>query len=242
MTNIKSKNNFFALLVAFFVTFCALSTKTVQAQNIENTPYIEVTGNANLEIVPDKIYVQIVLKERIDGKNKITISEQEKKMKDYLKKIGIDLNNLNISDLNADYVTIKKKEKDVITEKKYSLLLNNATTLSKVFIALNELMIDDAYISSVTHTKLDSLKQEVKIKAIRDAKLKAAYLVAAIDNKLGKPLIIRENDYQPYYGDMMYAKRGNVGMQTEEFVEDEFELEFKKIKVQSSVYVRFAIE
>jgi uncharacterized protein YggE len=49
----------------------------VAADETKKTPYIEVTGSAEMEIVPDEIYIQVTLQERYNGKEKITMEKQD---------------------------------------------------------------------------------------------------------------------------------------------------------------------
>ena len=44
-------------------------------------------------------------------KVKISIEEQEEKLKNAVKSLDIDLSNLYLSDVNADYVTVRWKRK-----------------------------------------------------------------------------------------------------------------------------------
>ena len=49
-----------------------------QAQdNLSARPFIEITGTSETFVVPDEIYLQITLLERMEGKEKITIERQE---------------------------------------------------------------------------------------------------------------------------------------------------------------------
>jgi uncharacterized protein len=67
-----------------------------QSQNVvDNNPYIEVIGSAEKEIMPNIITIRIVLQETND-KNKIAIEEQERNLKESLKRDGFDLANLVI--------------------------------------------------------------------------------------------------------------------------------------------------
>ncbi|MCL2290030.1 MAG: SIMPL domain-containing protein [Bacteroidetes bacterium] len=227
--------------------FCFLASILLSAQsiNIENLPYIEMNGSAQVEVVPDRINMQIVLREYIDGRFKVTIAEQEMKMINMLKIAGIDMSKLNLANVNADYVTITKRNTEVITEKTYHLTVSTVQMLTSAFQVLNDLNIKDARIISVTHSKMDSLQQATRIEAIRDARDKAGSLLRSIGSKLGKPLIIRENSFFPFGGDMILVRRTgtpNAMEVAEDIMEDENVLEFRKIKIQSSIYARFAIE
>ena len=114
---------------------------------------------------------------------------------------------------------------------------------------LEKLAITDAFIAKVNHSKLDSLKKEVKILAIKAAKNKADYLLSAIGEQTGKPLIVqeRENAITPTSG-LNY--RGSRSGEMPYFVngvrvygsDKEEELQFMKIKIEAFIYVKFAIK
>jgi uncharacterized protein YggE len=237
MMNIKESGLFAAL-------FCALTFANAQAPvAIEEKPYIEVTGTAETEVIPDEIFVRIVVRERSVNKKSITVSEQEEKLKAALKNLKIDLKNLSLADANADFVRVDWRKKGVITQKTYSLKLGNANIVGLVFQELDNLEITDAFVSHVQHSKIDSLRKEVKIKAIKAAKSKADYLLNAIGEKTGKALIVRENDvqYQPTWAmanvrTLQYKSLDNENSEPEESID------FKKIKVESSIYVKFGIQ
>lgn len=211
---------------------------------LANARYIEVTGVAEMEVVPDEIYVTIIVRERANNKRKFSIEEQEKNLKNALQSIGIDLKNLSLANANADFVKVRWKKEDVITQKDYLLKVGDATTLSKVFSELDKLEIKDAYIQRVNHSRMELLKKEVKIKAIKNAKEKVDYLLGAIGEKAGKPLVINENDNSPMYMEAMNYRSKNISMDIDGNAapEPEVELEFRKIKLQSNVYFKCSID
>lgn len=220
------------------------STKT------EEQPYIEVTGTAEKEVIPDEIYIGIIIREKYVNKVKVTIEEQEEKLMTAVKSLGIDLTNLYLSDANADYVKIRWQKKDVLTKKDYTLKVSTATTVGQVFLELEKLEITDAFISRVNHSKMDSLRKEVKILAIKAAKDKADYLLTAIGEQTGKPLVVKEYEILPNRTlANVNVVRGSRSSETEYFVdevkmksEDNNEIQFQKIKIQTSIYVKFSIK
>jgi hypothetical protein len=230
------------LLMAFLAVG---QTYTLKADEL---PYIEVDGTAEKEVVPDEIYIGIIIHEKYVNKVKITIEEQEEKLKSGIKSLGIDLENLYLSDANADYVKVRWQKKDVLTMKEYTLKVSNATTVGQVFLELEKLEITDAYISKVNHSKMDSLRKEVKILAIKAAKDKAEYLLTAIGEQTGKPLIIREVDgssNQAYSNVSRGVSSENLGVNyyTEKNKDKEGnEIQFQKIKIKTSIYIKFLIK
>jgi uncharacterized protein YggE len=233
------------ILIAAAISLTASASGQTTTQT-EDKPYIEVTGTAQQEVVPDEIYISIVIREKYVNKEKQTIEIQEEKLKSSLKEIGIDLKNLYLSDANADYVKIKWKTKDVLTKKDYTLKVTNATSVGQVFQQLDKIDITDADIARVNHSKIDSLKKEVRILAIKAAKSKADYLLAAIGEQAGKPLIVQERD-NAHIEQSMLNIRGSRSALSEYYVDGskiktEDEIKFQKIRIQSAIYVKFSIK
>ena len=213
----------------------------------EEQPYIEVTGTAEKEVIPDEIYIGIIIREKYVNKVKVTIEEQEEKLKTAVKSLGIDLTNLYLSDANADYVKIRWQKKDVLTKKDYTLKVSSAKTVGQVFQELEKLEITDASISKVSHSKIDSLRKEVRIMAIKAAKDKADYLLTAIGEQTGKPLIVTENPHTIYREEISRMPARNVnsistGGVPGSYGDKENEIQFQKIKLTSSIYTKFSIK
>jgi hypothetical protein len=96
---------------------------------------------------------------------------------------------------------------------------------------------------------MDSLRKEVKILAIKAAKDKADYLLTAINEQTGKPLVVKENEILPNRTLSNVNVRGGRSSETEYFVdgmkmksEENNEIQFQKIKIQTSIYVKFSIK
>ena len=236
------------------LTFLLLLTATAFGQTNYETKQeqanIEVTGRAEKEIIPDEIYIAITIRERIEGRKKISIEKQETDLKKALKSINISLDDLSLSDANANYVSVKWRKKDVITKAEYILKVENALTVGKVFEKLDELKIVEAHISKVSHSKILELKKEVRVMAIKSAKEKADYLLKAIGEQTGKALKIYEEN--PYYmqDNTYFNVRGSKGIANSTVYNDDINMEqseklaiqFKKLKLQASIYVKFEIQ
>ncbi len=190
------KTTFYAFL---FAALFVLSSNA-QSQNTD-TPYIEVIGTADMEGVPDMIYLKITLGEKNSGtKSKISIDEQEDSLKITLTKIKVDLSKLSLSDASSNYVKVTWGKNNVLTTKEYTLLLNDAESLGKTLQELDRLKVNSAYVNKVEHSEILVFKQQVRISAMLAAKAKADYLLNSIGSETGKPLIIREQQtIQPNY-------------------------------------------
>jgi len=239
----------YKLLAGFvFLAFPLLVADQVQDQGSDEVPYIEVIGTAHREVIPDEIFVRITLAERYESREKITVTEQEAKLKEALANIGIDLSQLYVKDIQAEYVKVRWHKEDLLEEKDYTLKVSDAETLKRVFETLAQLEIDHAAITRVNHSQLDRLKREVEIQAIQNAKEKADYLLAAIGQQAGPPLVIKANEILPVHLPQRNIRGSRAGDELH-FIDgiklggwEDQELQFQKIKIEARFYVQFAIK
>jgi uncharacterized protein YggE len=213
------------------------------AAQIQEPPYIEIQARAEKEVIPDQIYVMIALFEVQDGRKSIKLAEQESKLKAIVKNLGLPLANLSLYNAQANYGNINMwGKKEVIDRKYYSLKVTNAETIGKLYEELNKIYINEAYIYKSEYSQKDSLLQDLRIEAMRKAKNQANVMTKAIGSKVGKPLIIREQqEYYPIY------ERSNVMMTKGAYddsglAESEESMEFKPMKISLSVYVKFGLD
>jgi len=232
---------------SILLTLLAVLPFFVQSQIVEpgkEIPAIEVVGTGEMEIVPDEIYISFTLKERFDGKNKIDIENQEKELKKRLLKLEIELKDLQLSDATSDFITIKRKKKDVIASKDYILKVQTTAQIAQVFELLDDIDAFDADIQRVDHSEIEKYKNEVKIIAVKAAKEKAINLLSAIGETIGKPLLIQERETfeeQPFFRKNM--EMANVAMDAGRKDEAPLpEIGFQKIKLKYTVFTRFAIK
>ncbi|MBN8695243.1 MAG: SIMPL domain-containing protein [Bacteroidetes bacterium] len=172
-----------------------LFTQTNTAQTTgkqENT--IKVVGTAEMEIVPDEIYMSITLREYTKDKKKFTIEELEKNLVNYIEKVATtDKKDIKMDNMNAYILSMKRKNKDEIISKSYDVKFKNAQQVYLVYAAMDSLGITRAAITKYSHSKMDEYKKQIKINAIKAAKEKANYLCEAIGEKAGKAVQITES-------------------------------------------------
>ena len=228
-----------------FVFLTLAGFLTLNAQTViqpEEKPYIEVTGTAEKEIVPDIIYVSILLSDKVTGKDTYTIDDQESKLKAALNRLDIDLSNLTMADAGSSVITHKRKEKGVLQTKRLLLKLSTAAQVSAVFEALHDNDIKDAFIERVDHSKMDELRKEVRVLAIKAAKDKATYLLSAIGEVPGKPLVITESMPMMGRGNVLENVNYRSSSLDDDRMYDSPELNFKTIKISFSYYVKYEIK
>ena len=228
-----------------FLTYQSLGQ--IQTINAEK-PFIEVTGQAEKKVIPDEIFLSITIKERESGRDQITVEQQDKELKEALNELKIPLELLSVADAQADYIRVKWSKKDVISQSEYELKLATAQQVADVFEKLDELKIDNAYIARVSHSKIKEYQREVEIEAIKNAKTKADYLLAAIGQETGTALIVNErsSNMNGYYSDgiQMRGSRPSGGIMYESFGQEKMmgTIDFRKIKLETTIYVKFEIK
>jgi uncharacterized protein YggE len=216
-------------------------------KNFIDQNYIEVTGKAELEISPDRIYLKIVLKDK-DNKDKLTLPEMEKKMTDKLTELGIDVNkDLSLMDFVSNLKAYLLKTNDVILTKQYQLLVRDAKTLQKVFMEFQKIGISNVSITKLEHSDIERYRKEVKVLAVKAAKEKAELFAIALNQKIGKAIYVQEADNlnQDKNSNEIYRWEFNssITKSSAGYLDSEdSDIEFKKIKIESTFIVRFALE
>lgn len=213
-----------------------------QEKNFIDMNYIEVTGKAEQEVVPDEIYIRIVINEK-DNKGKISVDQQEKEMFRKLKGLNIDLDkDMVVQDLSSDLQTFFLRKNAVMTTKSYQLKVSSAAMAGKVFQELSAIGISDLNIERTDVSNIKELRQQVRAEAAKAAKVNADTLAQALGQKAGAAIYIQDYSYniRPYSNVMMMAKSAafDSAAGAEEAAP---ELQFEKIKIEHSVLVRFRL-
>ena len=227
------------LLVVFMV--CSLAIVNAQGtKNFIDQPYIEVTGTAKMEIIPDEIYISIEIKET-DSKGKQQVEQLEKKMLKTLSSVGIDTKkDLSIADFSSDFKSYWYKKSGVRNSKRYQLKVNTGKKVGQVFFELEKVGISNLSIIKTDHSKIEEYKQDVKVKAIKAAKEKAKNLAEAIGQQVGKAIYIQERNFRPYRNKQL----ANFAFETKSSIvqSDMPEMDFEKIMLEYEIFVKFVLE
>ena len=230
-------------LFLFALVFLFSPTSNAQTKNFIDQPYIEVNGYADTLVTPNEIYMRIVISEK-DTRDKISLEEQERKMIEVLKSINIDTDKeLTTSDIESSYKFYLLKSKDIVKSKTYLLKVKTAMIASKVFLALEELEISNSSIDRVDHTELETLKNEMRTKAVNDAKQRAIGLTKSLGQTVGNAIHIADegNFTQNLQGKVMGLQvRGISTLDKANYVPPI--IEFEKIKISSTINVKFIIK
>ncbi|MGC4020456.1 MAG: SIMPL domain-containing protein [Cyclobacteriaceae bacterium] len=232
-------------LIILFAFLSTISFGQTGEKNFIDQNYIEVTGTAEMSVVPDLIYIKIIISEK-DTKNKISVDEMERKMIAKLQEIGIDVKkDLSISDLLSAYKSKMLAKSDVILSKRYQLIIHDAPIADRVFSELEKVDISNVSIDRMDHSKIEDFRRETKSNAIKVAKEKAELLTKSIGQNIGRAIYIEELHQAPFdENSNRIAIRGTASRALGYSLLDEKEIvyDFEKIKLKYSILVRFELK
>ncbi len=161
-------------------------------KNFIDQPYIEVSGTVEAEIIPNEIFLKIVLSEH-NSKSKLSIEKQENLMITALNELGINTGeSLSVSDFSGMYTRNFLGDSNLKKVKQYQLVLSDGKTLGEVYQALDQCDISNISITETSHTEIEKFRRETKLKALKIAKEKAKDYAITIGQDIGKALLIQE--------------------------------------------------
>lgn len=229
------KNVLFPLFL-LFANFA--NSQNLSPMNPEKK-YVEVTGVAEMEVVPNEIYLSITLQEEKEGLKR-SVEKQEQLLIEKLKKLNIELSNLKLSNVGSNTYW-DKKTMTSYKQKTFELKIADAGKASEVMYELSALQIYNMYVARTSHSDIEKFKKEVKIEAVKAAKEKASYLLEAVNEEVGDILFIVEQEN--YYGAMYRNEMAfsNVAMDTGGYT-PEASVEFQPINLKYSILARFEIK
>jgi len=245
------KNKNLILLLALCVMTILISCGKGGHKN-EPPKKIEVTGSAEMEIVPDEIYMTFTLKEYLDAsKKKVKLESIKSEFLSKCKAAGVADSNISISSYTGnerwDYYWYKKhkSEPDFMGSISYAVKVGSADKLDKIVESMDEKAINNFYISKTSHSKIEQLRKEVKIKALKATKAKAEYLAKSIGENLGDALLIQkiENNSTGYYANE-YANSNMVSQAAMSYDDSgrSSAPNFQKIKLRYEMKAEFKLE
>lgn len=234
------------ILPVVIVVLTLLSNASAQTNQQERRA-VEVTGSAEMLIMPDEFTFKIMLTERVENKQKLTIEMQESNLKNELAKIGVDVQkDLAIFDVTSVYIS-RKKTRNTLGSKIYSLKLRDLAKIEALQEIADKLNVASLDLIDSTHSELTRFRRETKIEAVKAAKMKAEYMLGAIGEKIGNAIFVKEiadedsdNSYQSNYrSNSNVLPNVSTGMN---YQDSQSALSFSKIKIRYSVLARFEIQ
>ena len=218
---------------------------------------ITVSGSAEMEVIPDEIYVNITLREyQKKGEDKVEIEAIKTAFLNHCKSVAIPDSAISIysyTGANSYYLRKKKKNPNMMANIVYQVKFTNSKTMDDLVEKLDDEATQGFVIASTSHSKIQEYRKQLKIKAVQAAKEKGIYLTEAIAEKLGSAITIHEPEMpavqSPYDNIRIRGVSSNsvAGVaygyrDTAKEMMDEYGIDFKKIKLRFEVTVVFALQ
>ncbi len=223
----------------------------VNSQTFIQQPKIKkivVTVSSEMEVDPDEIYVNFVLREYMNNKKeKIGIETIKKDFLAACEKAGVPKENIRVDGMagNAygDWFNRKrKKDPDFIANITYVIKFSSTKMIDDLVPRLSDEAVLNMYISKMTHSKIETFRKEVKIKATQSAKEKATYLAESIGEKISGALTIEEIETGPVYPMMMKQSNMVMEMAADGAYGGDTSMPFEKIKIRYETRAEFELQ
>lgn len=225
--------------VRLFLLFISLLT-AVSLHAQDKGRYVEVTGNSEIEIVPDKIHFIIEIREyfveEFDGKSKpeeyrtkVPLEQIETQLRKALSRIGIGQEAIRTQEV-GDFR--RKQGQDFLISKTFDITLTDFNQMDKIVKSIDTKGVNLMRIGELENNDILSYHKKGKVEALKAAQRKATYLVEALGKKLGDVISIEEKGA----GDVYPVAQSNVMSSNASSFEA-----YPTIKKSYSMLVRFEI-
>jgi hypothetical protein len=229
-----------SILVLFLWSIQTIS----QTKNFIDLPYIETSAKVDTLVIPDRIYLTLLISEK-DTKGKISVEELEVKMIQKLKSLGIVTeNDLILNDLSSNYKKYLLKQQDILKSKNYTLIVHSAKEASKVIVGLEALEISNISLEKTEYSKANDMLLILKSKAILRAKNQVIAMTKSINQKVGAALYITDFDaiLNEFDSNTSGIRIRGMASFKEEKIYEPVNIEFEKIKIETTVRATFKLE
>ena len=179
-----------AKLLSTLTLLLLLLTATAQEKN---SPKIELKGHAKIEVVPDILTIKFELHELVQKKKKISIKDLQDSMLLRLNKNNISTEQISITHIHTSRLTVGWFRSYILEKRSYELKCSSTDETIRVIEVLDSLNISRVTITDMSYSKMDSIKREVRVMAIKNGKEKIAYLLNAIDLEMDEITYISED-------------------------------------------------
>lgn len=239
----------FALAIIF--------TNTIFAQSTQPGCYpyprtISVIGSAEMEIIPDEIYVQVDLREyKKKGEEKKDIEKIKTEFLANCKSIGIADSNIAVASFDgynlASIWRRKKRDPDLFASITYQLKFSSTKLIDELVNKLDDEATNNFFINRTSHSKIIEFRKQLKIMAVKAAKDKAIYLTESVNEQLGQAITITEPE-ETSSSDIrsnMYSNNANSNAlfkSSESYSITDNGVDFRKIKIRFEVKILFALK
>lgn len=221
------------LLLTIFVT-------NMNAQESKFTPHIAVTGEGKVTVQPNQAVINFGVQNT--GKDAAEVKKMNDEIVDkvmkFIKKFGIpstDVQTTNVS-LHKSYDYDKKKH-NFQASQSITITLKELKKYDELMMGLVDNGINNISNVEFKSSKIEEHKVTARKQAVLDAKKKAEDFATALNQKVGKAIVITDNS-QPIYQPPMYK---SVNFARDESSSQET-LAIGEIEISTNVSVTFQLD
>ena len=239
-----------------FLLFVVLFTIVISVNSqVSPDPFpkkISVTGSAEMEIIPDQIFVNIQLREyQKKGEEKKDLETIKTNFLNACKAAGIADSVVSIVAYTGynPYWALRKKKKDLdmFASITYQVRFSSSKEMDLLVPNLDDEATQSFEIVRTSHSKITEYRKQLKILAVKAAKDKALYLTEAIGESLGNAIKVEEpkekQEYEIPRGSNTISNTVsfNVSYRSEGKDDKDADVQFKKMKLRFEVEVVYAL-
>lgn len=218
-----------------------LVATSMNAQENKLVPQISVSGEGKVKVAPDQVVINLGVQNT--GKDAAEVKklndETVDKVVKYIKKFGIptfDFQTTNVSLYKSyDY---EKKKHNFQASQSITITLKDIKKYDELMMGLVDTGINSINGVEFKSSKIEEHKVTARKQAVLDAKKKAEDFASALNQKVGKAIMITDNS-QPAYQPPMYR---NVMMKAEAMDAVPETLAIGEIEIITNVNVSFLLE
>jgi uncharacterized protein YggE len=214
---------------------------------------ISVTGSAEMEVIPDEIYVQVDLREyKKKGEEKTDIDKIKTDFLASCKTIGIADSNISVASFDgyniANIWKRRKKDPDLLASITYQLKFSNTKLIDDIVNRLDDEATNNFRITRTSHSKIVEYRKQLKIMAVKAAKEKAIYLAESVNEQVGTAITITEPAESISSDAVNVRLRGsnsvysNTVSQSDGYGNTDSGVDYRKIKLRFEVKVLYALK
>jgi uncharacterized protein YggE len=237
------------LVLICLAAFLSVNANAQQIAIVPPQKTISVNGSAQKEVTPDEIYVQVSLREYDKkGDGKVDIESIKNNFLAACKSIGLNDTDVVVQSYdgwNGNLWWYKKKKKenpDMKAGITYWVKVNSTGKMDELVNKMDDEATQSFSIARTDYSKMEELRKELKIEAIKAAKEKAAYLAGAINEQVSSAITINEPNEVDNYPRPMYSNMMLKSEAVNDNAAPPMNVDFKKMKIQFDVNVVFALK
>ncbi|THD33640.1 MAG: DUF541 domain-containing protein [Flavobacterium johnsoniae] len=213
----------------------------VQAQEIKQVPQINVSGEGKIKVTPDYAIISIGVENtgadaaEVKKKNDATVDAVIK----YLKGFKLPASDYQTKQVylhkSYDY---NKKKNTFVASQQITVTLKDLSKYDTLMMGLVDTGINNINGVEFKSTKVAQLESEARRAAVADAKTKAMDYASALNQKVGKAIMVSDNSQTHYPVPVMYAMKAEAAgdaMSRET-------LAIGEIEITANVTISFSLE